>query len=213
MSIITIVSIIITIIVIGVVDINLVLFIAIVQELERIKAEMAAIQHNPDLSQDDKKNRGEVKMRELYSASGNAKVKGAVEQVERALDEGELKRYFCNTSCTDTNMAREIMVSCGQDHEHWMGLSTSWAMYVRPCAMTAACIRGKLPLACLAGGKVIVIGYHHKVLDRVEMCIASSLYHGSCMHCRQQGDCVWTPPQGAGWHSAEAGQSLPGDAH
>lgn len=62
----------------------------ILQELERIKAEMAAIQCNPDLSQDEKKNRGEVKMRELYSASGNAKVRGAVEQVERALEEGEL---------------------------------------------------------------------------------------------------------------------------
>ena len=52
---------------------------------------MAAIQRNPDLSQDEKKNRGEVKMRELYSASGNAKVRGAVEQVERALEEGELR--------------------------------------------------------------------------------------------------------------------------
>ncbi|DBA88569.1 TPA: hypothetical protein ACH3X2_005037 [Trebouxia sp. C0005] len=59
-----------------------------VKELERIKAEMAAIQRNPDLSQDEKKSRGEVKMRELYSASGNAKVRGAVEQVERALEEG-----------------------------------------------------------------------------------------------------------------------------
>ncbi|DBA78642.1 TPA: hypothetical protein ACH3X1_008561 [Trebouxia sp. C0004] len=59
-----------------------------VKELERIKAEMAAIQRDPDLSQDEKKNRGEVKMRELYSASGNAKVRGAVEQVERALEEG-----------------------------------------------------------------------------------------------------------------------------
>ena len=68
------------------------LFIFItLQELERIKAEMAAIQRNPDLSQDEKKNRGEVKMRELYSASGNAKVRGAVEQVERALEEGELR--------------------------------------------------------------------------------------------------------------------------
>lgn len=64
------------------------------QELERIKAEMAAIQRNPDLSQDEKKNRGEVKMRELYSASGNAKVRGAVEQVGRALEEGELKLVF-----------------------------------------------------------------------------------------------------------------------
>lgn len=64
------------------------------QELERIKAEMAAIQRNPDLSQDEKKSRGEVKMRELYSASGNAKVRGAVEQVERALEEGELKMTF-----------------------------------------------------------------------------------------------------------------------
>ncbi len=68
------------------------LFIFItLQELERIKADMAAIQRNPDLSQDEKKNRGEVKMRELYSASGNAKVRGAVEQVERALEEGELR--------------------------------------------------------------------------------------------------------------------------
>jgi len=69
----------------------LLLIFIILQELERIKAEMAAIQRNPDLSQDEKKNRGEVKMRELYSASGNAKVRGAVEQVERALEEGELR--------------------------------------------------------------------------------------------------------------------------
>jgi len=33
-------------------------------------------------------------MRELYSASGNAKVRGAVEQVGRALEEGELKLVF-----------------------------------------------------------------------------------------------------------------------
>ena len=59
------------------------------QDLERIKAEMAAIQHNPDLSAEEKKSRGEVKMSELYSASGEAKITGAIEQVERALEEGD----------------------------------------------------------------------------------------------------------------------------
>jgi len=37
-----------------VIFIIIVIVIVIVQELERIKAEMAAIQRNPDLSQDEK---------------------------------------------------------------------------------------------------------------------------------------------------------------
>ena len=49
-----------------------------------------------------------------------------------------------------------------------MGLSTSWAMHAGPCALTAAYIMGKLPAACIAGGKVIVFGHHHKVLDGIE---------------------------------------------
>jgi len=79
-----------------------------VQELERIKAEMAAIQRNPDLSQDEKKNRGEVKMRELYSASGRAKISGAVKQVERALEEGELSlaSAILVNLCIDTCVQR-----------------------------------------------------------------------------------------------------------
>ncbi len=60
----------------------------ILQTLERIKAELAAIQRNPSLSEDRKKSLGEVKTHELYLASGEAKIKGALEQVERALGEG-----------------------------------------------------------------------------------------------------------------------------
>jgi len=68
-----------------VIFIIIVIVIVIVQELERIKAEMAAIQRNPDLSQDEKKNRGEVKMRELYSASGNALSEGLWSKLEELL--------------------------------------------------------------------------------------------------------------------------------
>ena len=57
-----------------------------------------------------------------------------------------------------------------------MALSRSWAKHIRPCALTAtsAYIMGKLPVvysnavACLAGGKVIVFGHHHKVLDGIQ---------------------------------------------
>lgn len=57
-----------------------------------------------------------------------------------------------------------------------MGSSISWAMHVRPCALpaTPAHIVGSLPvvysdaIACIAGGKVIVFGHHHKVLDGIE---------------------------------------------
>ena len=86
---------------------------------------------------------------------------------------------------------------------------------------------GKVPLACLAGGKVIVFGHHHKVLDGIQQKLGkayqtmridsninlSHIQTATCMHCRRQGDCVWTSPQGAGWHSAEAGQSISGHAH
>ena len=57
-----------------------------------------------------------------------------------------------------------------------MALSRSWAKHIRPCALTAtsAYITGKLSVvdsnavACLAGGKVIVFGHHHKVLDGIQ---------------------------------------------
>lgn len=57
--------------------------------LEGIKAEMAAIRADPELSEEEKRLQAENKMRSLYAASGSAKVKGAVAQVERALQEGK----------------------------------------------------------------------------------------------------------------------------
>ncbi len=62
-------------------------------------------------------------------------------------------------------------------------------MYVRPCALTAVYIMGKLPSACIAGGKVIVLGYHLKVSDGIQQKLGKSyqamridsninLYHG-----------------------------------
>ena len=41
---------------------------------------------------------------------------------------------------------------------------------MRPCGLTVASayIMSKLPVACLAGGKVIVFGHHHKVLDGIQ---------------------------------------------
>ena len=58
------------------------------QLLEGIKAEIAAIKADPDLSEEEKQERAKNKMQALYAASGCAKVKGALEQVERALQEG-----------------------------------------------------------------------------------------------------------------------------
>ena len=58
------------------------------QMLERIKAEIAAIKADPELSEEEKKEQAKNKMQALYAASGCAKVKGALEQVERALQEG-----------------------------------------------------------------------------------------------------------------------------
>lgn len=57
--------------------------------LEGIKAEIAAIKADPDLCEEEKQERAKNKMQALYAASGCAKVKGALEQVERALQEGE----------------------------------------------------------------------------------------------------------------------------
>lgn len=58
------------------------------QLLEGIKAEIAAIKADPDLCEEEKQERAKNKMQALYAASGCAKVKGALEQVERALQEG-----------------------------------------------------------------------------------------------------------------------------
>lgn len=58
------------------------------QLLEGIKAEIAAIKADPDLSDEEKQERAKNKMQALYAASGCAKVKGALQQVERALQEG-----------------------------------------------------------------------------------------------------------------------------
>ena len=63
--------------------------------MERIKTDMAAIRGDPQLTQDQKQSMGEVKMQELYAASGEAKIKGAVEQVERALEEGAILCFKC----------------------------------------------------------------------------------------------------------------------
>ena len=41
-------------------------------------------------------------------------------------------------------------------------------MHAWPRALTAAYIMGKVPVACLAGGKVIVLGLPHKVLDGIQ---------------------------------------------
>ena len=57
--------------------------------LEGIKAEMAAIRADPELSEEERKLQAENKMRSLYAASGSAKIKGALAQVERALQEGK----------------------------------------------------------------------------------------------------------------------------
>lgn len=67
----------------------------ILQALEGIKADMAAIRADPDLSMDQKKVLAEAKMQELYSVSGAAKIKGALEQVERALQEGTAQVLPC----------------------------------------------------------------------------------------------------------------------
>lgn len=58
------------------------------QLLEGIKAEIAAIKANPELSEEEKQEQAKNKMQALYAASGRAKVKGVLEQVERALQEG-----------------------------------------------------------------------------------------------------------------------------
>lgn len=59
------------------------------QLLEGIKAEITAIKANPELSEEDKQEQAKNKMQALYAASGCAKVKGVLEQVERALQEGK----------------------------------------------------------------------------------------------------------------------------
>ena len=59
------------------------------QLLEDLKAEIAAIKANPDLNEEEKQEQAKNKMQALYAASGCAKVKGALDQVERALQEGD----------------------------------------------------------------------------------------------------------------------------
>ena len=57
--------------------------------LEGLKAEIAAIKADPDLREEEKQEQVKNKMQALYAASGCAKVKGALERVERALQEGD----------------------------------------------------------------------------------------------------------------------------
>ena len=82
-----------------------------------------------------------------------------------------------------------------------MGLSTSWAVHAWSRALTAAYIMGKLPVACIAGGKVIVLGPHHKVLDGIQQklgkahqaaCINrnTGLHFGQSASCVQQCSCM-----------------------
>ena len=53
-----------------------------------MKGEIAAIRADYDLSDEQKKSLVEAKMQLLYGVSGDAKLKGILEQVERALAEG-----------------------------------------------------------------------------------------------------------------------------
>ena len=58
-----------------------------------MKAEIAAIRADYALSDEQKKSLVEAKMQLLYGVSGDAKLKGVFEQVERALQEGLLLVY------------------------------------------------------------------------------------------------------------------------
>lgn len=53
-----------------------------------------AIRADPDLSEEEKQAQAKNKMQALYAASGCAKVRGALAQVERALQEGTIALPF-----------------------------------------------------------------------------------------------------------------------
>ena len=58
------------------------------QELEGIKAQMAAVQKKAGISEEVRKALAEKLVNALYAASGPAKVKGVLEQLQHALAEG-----------------------------------------------------------------------------------------------------------------------------
>ena len=154
----------------------------------------------------------------MYSASGNANIRGAVEQVERALEEGELSstsvilvtalllysaygpapisfisrsssRYSCHvgrawvvTKSINTIVCHRIHTgfhAWAARYKTWLliqmmpkgvktRLSSSWAVHVWPRALTVTStyIMGKMPLACPAGGMVVMFKHHHKAFSR-----------------------------------------------
>lgn len=71
----------------------------------------------------------------MYSASGNAKVRGAVEQVERALEEGELKFIFAIQGI-HTQISSHV-------HGQWQHQPMSFAICLLHVAMQLQILQGK----------------------------------------------------------------------
>ncbi|KAL3135100.1 hypothetical protein ABBQ32_008044 [Trebouxia sp. C0010 RCD-2024] len=80
--------------------------------LEGIKAEIAAVKADPNLSEEEKQERAKNKMQALYAASGCAKVKGALEQVERALQEGEKVIVFAHHKVVLDGLQAKLGKAC-----------------------------------------------------------------------------------------------------
>lgn len=71
-----------------------------VQALEDIKAQMTAVQKKAGISEEVRKAMAEKLVNELYAASGPAKLKGVLEQLQHALAEGKPTHdlsLLCNT--------------------------------------------------------------------------------------------------------------------
>ncbi len=112
-----------------------------------------------------------------------------------------------------------------------MAFSRSWGNHIKPCALTVTStyLIFKLPLACTAGGKVIVFGHHHKVLDGIQQKLgkayqAMRIDGSTSLHCEHHASCVQqyscmhrrrtrptkSSPQGARQGQAHAGQCMSG---
>lgn len=97
--------------------------ILFVQALEGIKAEMAAVQKKP-LPEEIKRAMAEKLVNSLYAASGPAKLKSVVEQVQHALDEGK----------TEHNLFSKFDFACFWKHcpIAWPSSKASWSRCTMP---------------------------------------------------------------------------------
>ena len=172
----------------------------VLQTLEKIKAEMAAIRADPDLSDDKKKMQVQTKMQELYAASGCAKLKGALQQIERVLHEG---------SC----LARNIAAVLSKTTNIYICIRI-YQFYIFKALENCCFARG----GCLCVSQKVAVGTQAK-LDMVHYALSDCGYlllakpHPVGQCCRREGDCLWTPQEGARRHSREAGRGVPGCAH